>query len=209
MRLDFVCAENVQHFHTARFEVIRDKRAMATPPDCFRAHDGGMPRSDGFPPVMLYFGRCPSRRSLTSNVEQSFDSLLELLRLHVIGITAERRVAPRSVARVWLGFSFAAQLREMFVTDSVRAQRFRQRVLVELRITLGARPRPHVDQQVDLVFLEQRYEVIDRPCRVPDGPHSHHSIKDADSHRAGKSYERDSCTLCRGLPSPDLITKGL
>ena len=143
MRLDFVCAENVQHFHPARFEVIRDKRAMATPPDCFGAHDGG-------------------RACFRSNVEQSLDSFLELLRLHVIGITAERRVAPRSVARVWLGFSFAAQLREMFVTDSVRVQRFRQRVLVELRITLRARPRAHVDQQLDLVFLEQRNEFIDR-----------------------------------------------
>ena len=154
MRLDFVCAENVQHFHPARFEVIRDKRAMATPPDCFRAHNSGRPR----------FRR---------NVEQALDSFLELLRLHVIGVTAERRVAPRGIARVWLGFSFAAQLREMFVTDSVRVQRFRQRVLVELRITLGARPRAHVDQQLDLVFLEQRNEIIDSPCRVPDGPDSH------------------------------------
>ena len=127
MRLDFVCAENVQHFHPARFQVIRDKRAMATPPDCFGAHDRG---GAGF----------------RSNVEQALDSFLELLRLHVIGVTAERRVAPRSVARVWFGFSFAAQLREMFVTDSVRVQRFRQRVLVELRITLGARPSAHVGQ---------------------------------------------------------------
>src|SRR5258707_3235642 len=91
---------------------------MATPPDCFRAHDGGRKRSDGFPAVMFYFGGCPSRRSLTCNVEQSLDPSLELLRLHVIGIPAERRVAPRSVARVWLGFSFPAQLRKMFVTDS-------------------------------------------------------------------------------------------
>jgi len=41
MRLDFVCAENVQHFDPACFEVIRDKRAMTTPTDCFRARDGG------------------------------------------------------------------------------------------------------------------------------------------------------------------------
>src|SRR4029077_11030595 len=147
MRLDSVCNENVQHFHPLRFEVIRNQRAMATPPDCFRAHDGGTPGRDGFPDVMFFFGGCPSRRSLTSNVEQSFDSFLELLRLHIIGITAERRVAPRSVARVWLGFSFAAQLGEMFVTDSMRVQRFCQRVFVELRITLRARPRPYVGKQ--------------------------------------------------------------
>src|SRR5258707_14554423 len=101
MRLEFVCAENVQHLHPARFQVIGDKRAMATPPDCFGAHDRG-------------------RACFGSKVEQSLDSFLELLRLHVIGVTAERRVAPRSVARVWLGFSFSAQLREMFVTNSMR-----------------------------------------------------------------------------------------
>src|SRR5215510_14054914 len=122
MRLGFVCAENMQYFHPTRFQVIRDKRAMATPPDCFRAHDG-------------------DRAGFRSKIEQSLDSFLELLRLHVIGVPAERRVAPRSVARVWLGFSFAAQLKEMFVANSVRGQRFRQRVLVELRITLRARPR--------------------------------------------------------------------
>src|SRR5262249_52243527 len=108
------------------FQVIRDKRAMATPPDRFRAHDRGRP-------------------GLRSNVEQPLDALLELLRLHVIGVTAERNVAPRSVARVWLGFSLAAQFREMFVANSVRVQRFLQRVLAELRIPPRARPSAHVD----------------------------------------------------------------
>jgi hypothetical protein len=157
MRLDFVCTEDVQHFHPARFEVIRDKRAMATPPNCFGAHDCG-------------------RACFRSNVEQSLDSFLELLRLHVIGVPAERRVTPRSVARVWLGFSFAAQLREMFVMDSVPVQRFFQSVLVELWVTLRAWERAHIDQQLGLVFFEQRNEVIDRPCRVSDGPDSHDSI---------------------------------
>src|SRR6476660_3039571 len=146
---------------------------MAPPPDCFCAHDRGRTRSDGFPAVMFYFGGYPSRRSLTCNVEQSLDSFLELLRLHVIGVSAERGVAPHSVARVWLGFSFAAQLREMFATDSVPVQRFGQRLLVELRITLRAGPRAHVGKQIDLVLFQQRNEFIDRSCRMPDGPDSH------------------------------------
>src|SRR4051794_770739 len=107
---DFVCAENVQHFHPARFEVIRDKRSMTTPPDCFCTHDRGCARSDGFPFLMFCFGGCPSRYSLTSNVEQSLDSFLKLLCLHVIGVSTKRRVAPGSVARVWVGFPFAAEL---------------------------------------------------------------------------------------------------
>src|SRR5215468_10936813 len=125
MRLDFVCAENVQHFETVCFQVIRDKRPMATPPDCFRANDSG-------------------RTDLSCNLEQPCDSVLELLRLHVIGVPSERSIAPRSVARVRVGFPFPAKLGEMFVTNSVRAQRFRQRVLVELRITLRAWPGAHV-----------------------------------------------------------------
>src|SRR5438105_10224187 len=102
MRLDFICAENVQHFHSARFEVIRDKRAMATPPDRFRAHDCGRP-------------------CFRSNVEESLNSLLKLLRLHIIGITAERSIAPRRISRVGFGLSFPTQLREVFVTTPMRA----------------------------------------------------------------------------------------
>src|SRR5205823_6531651 len=33
--------QHVPHFDPACFEVIRDKRAMTTPTDCFRARDGG------------------------------------------------------------------------------------------------------------------------------------------------------------------------
>src|SRR5215813_14479600 len=119
MRLGFVCAENMQYFHPTRFQVIRDKRAMATPPDCFRAHDG-------------------DRAGFRSKIEQSLDSFLELLRLHVIGVPAERRVAPRGVSRVGFRFPFAADLREMLVTNPVRVQRFRQRILVKLWIPLRA-----------------------------------------------------------------------
>src|SRR4051812_1702314 len=53
MRLNFLCTENVPHLNPSRFEVIRDKRAMATPPDCFCAHDRDRARSDDFPAVML------------------------------------------------------------------------------------------------------------------------------------------------------------
>src|SRR5207249_11081931 len=60
---------------------------------------------------------------------------------------------------------------------SVRVQRFFQRVFVELRKTLGARPHAHVDEQLDLVFLEQRNEFIDGPRRVADGPDAHDSGK--------------------------------
>src|SRR5689334_21674256 len=100
---------------------------MAAPPDRFRAHDG-------------------NRAGICSNIEQSLGAFLEFFRFHVIGVPAKRRVAPSSVMRVLLRFSFAAQLWKMFVTDSARLQRFRQRLLIELRIPLRAWERAHVDQ---------------------------------------------------------------
>src|SRR5262252_6258910 len=100
MRLDFVCAENVHHFDLSHFQVIRDQRAMATPPNCFRTHDRG-------------------RACFGSKGEQALDSFLELLCFHVISVPAERRIAPGSVARVWLSFSFTTQLGEMFVANSL------------------------------------------------------------------------------------------
>ena len=67
MRLYFVCAENVQNFYPARFEVIRNQRAMAAPPDCFCAHDS-------------------SRAGFPGNIEKALDSFLELLDLHAVTI---------------------------------------------------------------------------------------------------------------------------
>src|SRR5947208_1528857 len=163
---------------------------MATPPDCFGAHDR-------------------DRAGARSNVEQSLDWFLELLRLHVVAVPAERSVAPGGVARVCLGFSFAAQFTKMFVTNSVRDQRFRQRVPIELRIPLRAWPCAHVGQHSDLIFLEQRNEFVDRPCGVAHGPDSHHSSKRRRFTTSGQITRAPSYELCRGLRLSDPIAKRL
>src|SRR5436190_21666975 len=108
MRLDFVFAENVHHFRSPRFQVIRNKRAMTTLPNRFRAHDSRAPRSDGFPAVTLI--STAAQAFVPCKGKQSLDSFLELLRLHVIGITSERGVAPSRIARVGFRLSFAAKL---------------------------------------------------------------------------------------------------
>src|SRR6266550_1865170 len=97
----------------------------------------------------------------------------------------------------------------MLVTDSVRGQRFRQRLLIELRITLRAWPRSHVGQQLDLIFLEQRNEFVDRPCGVADSPDSHHSSKRRRFTTSGQITRAPSYELCRGLRSSDPIAKRL
>jgi len=115
---------------------------MAAPPDRFRAHD-----------------RC--RSGFASESEKAFNAFPEFLVLHVIGVTAKRRVAPCAVTRVRFRFSSSAKLGEMFVAYSVGAQRFRQGFPVELRITLRPRPRPHVGQQLDSALFQQCDEAVD------------------------------------------------
>src|SRR5262245_36209252 len=118
MRLDLICVEYVHHLDASGLQVIRDERAMASPPDRFRAHNRG-------------------RAGFRSGVEQTLDAFVKLRCLRIIGVPTKGRVAPRSVARVWLRLSFPTQFTEMFVANSLRVQRFRQHLLVELRMALG------------------------------------------------------------------------
>src|SRR5437588_3285460 len=115
---------------------------MAAPPHCFRAHDRSL-------------------SGLAIESEKALNAFPEFLGLHVIGVTAKRRVAPCAVTRVRLRFSSSAKLGEMFVAYSVGVQRFRQGFLVELRITLRPRPRPHVGQQLDSALFQQCDEAVD------------------------------------------------
>ena len=78
MRLDLFMVENVKDFDAVRFEIVGNQRAMASPPDCFGAQDGGWP----------VFRRY---------VRQALDPLAKIFRLHVIRVTPERRVSPRGV----------------------------------------------------------------------------------------------------------------
>src|SRR5437588_2959021 len=96
MRLGLFRVENVNDFKAARFEIIRDERAMATPPDRFRAHDCGRSR---------FLGK----------IDKSGDAVTKLLRLHVIGVATERFVAPSRVLRIGLRFSPPAEFWKMFV----------------------------------------------------------------------------------------------
>ena len=79
MRLGFSGVDDVNDFNAARLEIIRNQRPMTTPPNGFRAHDGGRPGCFG-------------------EIEKTGDPLAEFPRLHVIGIAAEGCVTPRSVA---------------------------------------------------------------------------------------------------------------
>ena len=78
MRLDLLFIEDVCHLDAARFQIIRNESAMTTPPDCFRAHDR-------------------SRPNLVRKIDKSLDAPEKFIRFHVIGVSAERGVAPGGV----------------------------------------------------------------------------------------------------------------
>ena len=90
MRLGFSSVENVNDVNAARLEIIGNQRPMTTPPNGFRAHDGG--RSG-------LVGKSASRTdSSCGEIEKPGDPVTKFFRLHVIGIAAEGCVTPRSVA---------------------------------------------------------------------------------------------------------------
>src|ERR1700751_2439205 len=60
----------------------------------------------------------------------------------------------------------------MFVANSVRIQRFRQRFLVEVRVTLRPGQRPHIDQHLDPVLFQQRNEDVNVARRMANRPDS-------------------------------------
>ena len=99
MRFGFLCIDNVCDFRAAHLQEIGNQGAMATPPDCFRAHDHGGP---GF----------------TSESEKTLDTFLKLLCLHVIGVTAKGSTAPGCIARIRSRFPPSAQLGKMFIMNS-------------------------------------------------------------------------------------------
>src|SRR4051812_26676470 len=102
MLLCFLSIEDVQDAPAARFEIIRDQRAMAAPPDRLRAHDRGpfLKRPRGKP----------------------FNLVSKLRRLHVIGISTEGWMPPRGVVRIGLRLAPPAESGEMVVFDSCVAQ---------------------------------------------------------------------------------------
>jgi len=80
------------------FEVIRNERAMALPPERFGAHDGGA--------------------FLVSEFEQTLDARAKFRSHHEIRVAAECFVPPNRVGRIRQGLATAAEFRKMNVADA-------------------------------------------------------------------------------------------
>ena len=70
MRLGFVYIHDVPDLDAVRFQVIGNERAVATPPDGFRAHDR-------------------SWSGIGSKIEKALNTFAELVCFHVIGVTSK------------------------------------------------------------------------------------------------------------------------
>ncbi len=138
---------------TDEHQVVGQQAPMTAPPDRLAAHDR----------------RLPDRRL----GQQALDAGAEVLRLHVVGVAAERVVAQRGVAGVGLCPPAAAELPLPRVLEPALGQPGLQRLAVELRVVPAARVRPHVDDLFDTGRLEQRRELVLRQRPVTDGVDAH------------------------------------
>lgn len=100
-------------------ERVRDERTVTAPGYSFGAHDHGF--------------------LLARELDEPLERLFEFGRLHIVGVTAKRRIAPAGIRGIGAGVAQATEFTEMNVADSRAAQFRGQSAAVELRIV--ARPR--------------------------------------------------------------------
>jgi MacB-like protein len=158
--------EDVLHLNATRQERVRDQRAVTPPGYCFRAHDRDL------------FSAC--------QLHQLLEVRREFRGLHVVGVPAEGGVAPTGVGRVAARMAQAAEPGHVYVPDPCRAERLRQRVAIELRITARARHGAHVREAFDAVDAQQADEVFDGPGGMTDGK---------DERRVGLFSRHGACSL--------------
>lgn len=143
---------DVKNFPSARLQGICDHRAVASPPDRLRAHDGRT-RASG---ETLEIRKCN----------------FELCALHVIGVPSERVVTPYRVRRIRKRATSAAELRHRAIADSCGAEMPRQLGRREVWMLFGTRESSHVAENVDLIRTQDPREFVGASIGVADRPHS-------------------------------------
>jgi hypothetical protein len=81
---------------------------------------------------------------------------------------AETQVPPSGVQRILMCASQPAESRNMFVNDSMRLERCRQRIAIEPRVGAGSRHSPDIGKALDRPRLENRDEIFEAVRRVSD-----------------------------------------
>lgn len=128
---------------------VGDEGAMATPGDGFCAHDGG------------WGGR--------GDLREFGEAFGELRGGHVIGVTAERRVAPAGVDGIFAAVTAAAEGFQMRVSDAGCVERGCQFFGVELGDVAGFGDGADVHEMADAVGVEEGDELFNGVGGVADG----------------------------------------
>lgn len=142
-------AADVRRSNPAHEQCVGDQRSMAAPRHGFRTHQ--------------------RQTLLFRQVDQFIDGGVELRCLHVVGVTAERKVSPPLVRRVRRGATQTTETGSVPITDSDRGQRGGQVFPIELRVVSRPRHGANIDHASDAMRFEQSDELRDRPRRVTDG----------------------------------------
>ena len=141
-------AGNLTRLDPSRQQRVSNQRSMTTP-----GHRLGAHQHDAL---------------LLRQVDATLQAVFELRGLHVVGIATEAGIAPTGVRRVGPRTPQAAQPGHVSVVDLRAVQSRRQLVAIELGIVSRARDRPHVDDALDAVRLEEAEEFVDRARGMPD-----------------------------------------
>ena len=158
MRLNFVRPEDIDDSVAGGFEVIRDERAMALPPQRLGTHDGG-----------AFFAR---------EFQESIDAGAELRSHHKIGIAAKRFVAPGAVGGIRQRFATPSKFRKMNIFNADFGERFGQILLAEVRQAARARKSADIRERLNILRREQFEELLDAAVGMADGPKLHVLISD-------------------------------
>jgi len=142
-------ADDLAYLDTSCQQCVRNQRAMASPWDSFGTHQRG--------------------RFHLRERNARVQAVPEFRRLHVVGVTAKAGVPPPGVSGVAAGTPTPAQPGQMGVVNVKCEERRAQPVAPELRIVSRVRDRPHVDDMLDSMCLQQLHEIVNRPCRVTNG----------------------------------------
>lgn len=156
MRLSAGCAEDVLDAYASRDECICDQRAMATPGNCFGAHDR-----------RCFFG---------GDFDECVDRRCEFRRLHVICKSPEAGIFPAGINAVARGVAQTAKLFHRSVINARCVERFGQHVRVELRIVARTRNGADIHDTLDTVRFQEANEFLDGPVRMADCEYSKRTV---------------------------------
>ena len=123
---------------------------MTSPPESFRAHDASA------------FVCCDSKQTLNAG--------FELLRFHIVGITAKGVIAPGRVWRTVARFAATAQCWKVFISDASFSQALGQRRQAELRVATRTGKTTNISDDLNFASAQQSNKFFKRQRRMANGP---------------------------------------